>query len=164
MASVWAGLAAIWLVTSSCVLGGREQVLLPPTPPVVQVSMREYAFEYDPNVPLGRVVFDVLNVGTRDHALTFIKLPEDYPPIDEQLRGEERRPAEIVARVPSRPAGQGSRFAVDIEPGRYAMVCFVTDPDGVFHGLKGMNSEFRVPEPPGRPRVTTTRTPTTPPG
>jgi hypothetical protein len=124
--------------------------------------MREYRFEYDPAIPPGRVVFDVSNAGTVDHALTFIKLPDDYPPINEQLQGDERRPAALIARVPSRPPGAGSRFAVDLEPSRYAMVCFVEGPDGVFYGRKGMNSEFRVIERPGtRPRATAATTTTT---
>jgi hypothetical protein len=40
--------------------------------------------------------------------------------------------------------GKSDAFAVDLAPGRYAMVDFVRDREGVINGLKGMNSEFRV--------------------
>lgn len=106
--------------------------------------MAEYRFSFSPNVPAGRVVFDVDNVGAIDHALTLIELPDDYPPLDEQLHSEVRRGAATIARVPARPPGGGSRFAVDLHPGRYGLVCFLTDADGVIHALKGMNAEFRV--------------------
>ena len=117
---------------------------LPSPPATVALTMREYRFDFEPDVPSGRVVFDVANAGAADHALTLIRLPEDYPPIDAQLHSDERRPAATLARVPATAPGGGSHFAVDLVPGRYAMVCFVTDADGVIHGLKGMNAEFRV--------------------
>jgi hypothetical protein len=110
----------------------------------VDVVMREYRFDYAKNVPPGRVVFRVRNEGTLEHSLTLIGLPEDYPPIDEQLHSETRRGAPTLALVPVRRPGTGSSFAVDLVPGRYAFVCFVQDADGVLHALKGMNSEFRI--------------------
>ncbi len=137
--------AALGLLATSCVLGGSSSSApLPPAPPTVTVTMRDYRFETPGQVPRGRVVFRVENEGTMNHALTLVSLPEDYPPIDEQLRSDVRRGAPTIARVPSWPPGHGSTFAVDLAPGRYAMVCFVTDPDGVIHGRKGMSAEVRV--------------------
>ena len=117
---------------------------MPPPPGSVKVRMAEYRFELAPVAPRGRVVFNVDNVGAVDHALTLIELPEDFPPLDEQLHSDMRRGVATLARVPARPPGGGSRFAVDLPPGRYGLVCFVADPDGVLHALKGMNAEFRV--------------------
>ena len=106
--------------------------------------MREYRFELDPQIPRGRVVFRVANAGSLEHALTLISLADDVPPLDEQLHSESRRGTPTIARVPARPPGGQTKFAVDLAPGRYGLVCFVVDPDGVMHGLKGMNAEFRV--------------------
>ena len=117
---------------------------MPPQPGLVKVAMKEYRFDFDPHVPAGRVVFQVDNVGAIEHALTLIQIPDDYPPLDEQLHSTERRGAATIGRVPARPPGGGSRFAVDLAPGRYGFVCFVADADGVIHALKGMNAEFRV--------------------
>jgi hypothetical protein len=95
-------------------------------------------------VPAGRVVFRVDNVGTLEHSLTLIAIPEDYPPLDEQLHGETRRGATTIQVLPRRKPGVPGTFAADLRPGRYGFVCFVEDPDGVNHALKGMNAEFRV--------------------
>jgi hypothetical protein len=46
-----------------------------------------------------------------------------------------------VADVP--PGGNGA-VAVDLGPGRYALICFLTDDDGQSHALKGMATEFRI--------------------
>jgi hypothetical protein len=110
----------------------------------VRITMREYRFDFDPQIPRGRVVFRVDNAGSIEHALTLIGLADDVPPLDEQLRSENRRGAPTFARVPSRPPGVRTKFAVDLAPGRYGLICFVVDPDGVMHGIKGMAAEFRV--------------------
>ena len=138
-------LAVLCVVATSCVVGDRSSAdPLPPAPARVAITMHDYRFEIGGPVPTGRVIFEVTNRGTMTHSLSLIALPEDFPPIDEQLRGDVRRGAPTVARVPARPPGTGSRFALDAAPGRYALVCFIADPDGVIHGAKGMNAEFRI--------------------
>jgi hypothetical protein len=106
--------------------------------------MSDYAFQHPPDVAPGRVVFRISNAGSRTHSMVLVELPEDLPPIREQLRSDVRQPVDNLARLPDRPAGSRDTFAVDLVPGRYGMVCFVADPDGVSHALKGMSSEFRV--------------------
>lgn len=107
--------------------------------------MREYGFQYDArSMPRGRVIFRVRNLGHRRHELIFVSLPEDFPPIDVQLRSKTRRALGTVARLhPLRP-GTDDAVAVDLAPGRYAMLSFLRDPRGVPEARKGMNSEFRV--------------------
>lgn len=124
------------------------------TPPVVVVTMRDVGggrLEYDHRVPGGRVVFRIVNAGRSTHRLALFPLPDDFPPIDEQLRGAERRPITPFAGVPDHLPGESATFAVDLQPGhRYAMVDFSQDLDGVSQALKGMSSEFRTigPNPP----------------
>lgn len=107
--------------------------------------MTEYRFTHPPEMPPGRMVFRVVNAGAEPHSLVLVGLEEDVPPIDEQLRSPNRRGAATFAQLPSRPPGSRDTFAVDLEPGRYAFICFVQGSDGVSHALKGMSSEFRVP-------------------
>jgi hypothetical protein len=107
--------------------------------------MTDYRFEHQAEVPPGRTVFRVVNAGAEPHSLVLVSLAEDVPPIDEQLRSPNRRGASTFAHVPERPSGSRDIFAVDLEPGRYAFICFVTASDGVSHSVKGMSSEFRVP-------------------
>lgn len=138
------GLAAWALVASGCVPRPQAEPPLPPPPAVVEVTLADYRFELAGEVPPGRVVFNAYNRGTVDHSLTLIVLPEDFPPLDEQLRGDTRRPVTNLALLPRRPPGERGTFAVDLVPGRYGLVCFVPGPDGVAHGVRGMNAEFRV--------------------
>ncbi len=76
--------------------------------------------------------------------MTIERLPEDFPPIDKQLRSKTRRAAPTVAYHHPLGPGASDAIALDLTPGRYAMVCFIEGRDGTPHGLKGMNSEFRV--------------------
>lgn len=118
---------------------------LPAAPAVLDVSMGEYRFDYATPVPPGRVDVRAANVGQVDHELVLVVLPPDFPlTIDEQLRGDERQAFPTRAYLPPRPPGARGTFAVDLEPGRYALICFVPGPDGEAHARKGMSSEFRV--------------------
>ncbi len=113
------------------------------------VTMHDYRFDYDPAIPSGRVVLRIHNAGDAPHHLTLFPLPEDFPPIDEQLRGEQRRFLEPFASIYERAPGDIGTFAVDLEPGtRYAMVCYLEADDGEPHWMKGMVSEFRTPSTP----------------
>lgn len=109
--------------------------------------MDEYRFEHDLPVPAGRVIFRIRNVGSITHRLAVVPLPEDFPPIQEQLLGTERRFIGPVAGIYERRPGSTGTFAVDLAPGqRYAMICFVVDLDEKSHAVKGMTSEFRAGE------------------
>jgi len=122
--------------------------------------MADYRFEYDPIVPSGRVIFRATNVGTVPHQLFLLPLTEDFPLIDVQLNGPERRILTPFAEMPAQQPGVTAAFAVDLVAGqRYALICFMRDADGKSHTAKGMSSEFRAggvapptsstPKPPG---------------
>ena len=141
-AALAAGLA---LAAPSCVAGDRSAAQpLPPPAATVAATLHDYRFELSGELPMGRVIVEVANRGTMNHALTLIEVPDDVASLDEQLRGGERRGVGTIARVPARPPGDGTRFAVDLRPGRYGLICLVADADGLTHGQKGMNLEFRV--------------------
>jgi len=124
--------------------GSSPSTYLAPAPAVVNVAMRDYRFDYNPAIPAGPVVFRVSNQGRLDHELLLTVLPEGFPPIDAQLHGSIRRPLGILGQLPRRRPGISGTFAVDLAPGRYAMISFVAGTDGVQDDLKGMSSEFRV--------------------
>lgn len=126
---------------------------LPGSPPVAVVTTGEYRFQHDGVIPGGRVVFQVRNEGSLWHQLSILPLSDDLPPIDQQLKGSERSVIRPFAGVAPQPPGDGGSFAVDLERGqRYALVCFVRDPDNATHAVKGMSLEFRTPAgAPGRP-------------
>lgn len=134
------GLSVAALLFGAC---GTETAL-PKPPTIVDVSMNEFNFTVRPTAPRGRAVFQVSNRGRLDHQLTLEKLPDDFPPIGKQLQSSVRRAAPTVAVMPMRAPGETASFAVDLKPGRYAMVSFLTDADGVNQALKGMSAEIRV--------------------
>jgi len=118
---------------------------LPGRAALVDVAMHDYNFTSPPVVPRGRVVFRAANAGRVQHELVLVSLPADFPlTIDAQLHSEQRRAFPPVGLLPPRAPGRSGAFAVDVSPGRYAMICFVRDPDGRQHSLKGMSAEFRV--------------------
>lgn len=106
--------------------------------------MSEYRFDHPAEMHHGRTVFELRNAGTVTHELVLVALPEDFPPIQEQLRAPERRGVDTVVAIHDRAPGTRDVFAAELRPGRYGFICFVRDTDGVPHSLKGMTSEFRV--------------------
>jgi len=132
--------AVVGLLAAGC---HPAPALLPPPPATVEVSMSEYRFDHRP-VPAGRVVFRLGNVGRIPHRFALVPLPEDFPPIEQQLHGEEREVVEPLASVPDVPPGGRGIVAADVKQGRWAMICFIVDPDGTSHALKGMATEFRI--------------------
>lgn len=125
-------------------LGSGSSQALPPPPRRFDITMQEYAFDHLPVAPSGRVVVQVHNAGSLPHQLVLVKLPEDLPPLAEQLRSDTRQAVDTLANLTDRPAGSRNTIAVDLDPGRYGLVCFLRDPDGLQHHAKGMSSEFRV--------------------
>ncbi len=107
--------------------------------------MREYRFDYDTAIPTGRVVFRAINAGTLLHRVVVFQMPDDLPPIDELLRNSGRRILVPLAGIPPQLPGASGTFALDLGPGRYAIICtLVSRDDNETHALKGMASEFRV--------------------
>lgn len=114
--------------------------------------MQDYAFEFDAPQQAGRVVFELTNDGDELHDVNLLPLPEDTPPIDEQLHGDQRRQVRNFAEVQPLQPGETGTFAVDLEPGRrYALICFQTDDGDRPHALQGMNAEFRAGGPDADP-------------
>ncbi len=149
----WAGIVAIVVVVAGLAL--RRPTVpkpAPPSPHVVVVSMQEYSLHFEPTIPSGRVVFRFENEGRMNHRPILVPLNEDLPPIDEQLRGTNRRASRPFAAVRSLAPGERGTFAVDLIPGqRYAIVDFEQGPDNQIHALKGMAKEFRPDGPSGSP-------------
>lgn len=131
--------AAIVLALSGC-----GSAALPPSASVISVRMTEYRFMAPSSAAAGRTIFHVVNGGRIEHSLTLEKLPGDFPPINVQLHSKVRRGAPAVAIMPPLCPGGRNTFAVDLTPGRYAILSAVVGRDGVVDALKGMAAEIRV--------------------
>lgn len=132
---------------------------LPASVQVVRVTMREYGFDFRPPAQAGRTVFRVHNAGREGHRFGLFPLPEDMPPIDQQIHGPVRRTINPLADVPQNratlPAGGDLTVAVDLVPGRrYAILDLNAGPDGRGYASLGMDAEFRASGAPTPPPTT----------
>jgi len=139
--TLFIGLSAGLILLIAC---GPDKAALPKGPQRISVSMTEYRFSYAENLRAGRVFFVISNKGLLVHHMSLSALPDDFPPLSEQLKGAVRRSIVPLAAIPDLPPGDAATLAVDLRPGRYGLLCFVVDGDHVSHAVKGMVSEFRV--------------------
>lgn len=148
MVGVWllAGVAVTGCGSSAEPAGGSTGGQgWPPSVVEIDVTLRDDAIEVERPVPAGRVVFRVHNSGSERHRVTLMPLPEDLPPLAQQLAGDERVSVSPQGATNTRPPGAGTAFAVDLEPGRrYGLVCFEKTDDGTVHARTGENAEFRA--------------------
>lgn len=139
--------AAILLLVGCSPLGSSGAPL-PGSAPIVTVTMDEYRVDVPRSLPAGRVVFRIVNAGDEAHEPEFVPLPEDMPPINEQLQGDQRAAIAPFAGIPPVEPGETGTFAVDLVPNvRYAFICFARTADGQLHARLGESAEFRAGQP-----------------
>ncbi|MGH8932865.1 MAG: hypothetical protein ACRDZO_20150 [Egibacteraceae bacterium] len=123
----------------------------------VSVGATDYAYEDVPGtVPAGTVSFDITNRSENEiHEMAILKKADGVTePIQELLESSNGAPPQsttLVADGLAQP-GDSSYEVVDLQPGNYAMVCFVhvgathqnPQGDGPQHHAKGMVVEFTV--------------------
>ena len=108
--------------------------------------MTEFRIGHQPaELGPGRVVLEVDNAGQVGHQLTLFRIPDELPgTLNAQLHSPRRLPTSPLAVLPSLEPGKNTSIALDLQPGRYGLVCFLKGPDGTVHALLGMNAELRV--------------------
>jgi hypothetical protein len=119
---------------------------------VLDVVARDYAFDLAADtVPAGRTLVRLKNAGTELHHVILLKLDGGRHVNDlfEAMKagGPAAKPPAWVHEVggPNAPAPGGiSEGAVTLEPGTYAMLCFIPSKDGTPHVMKGMAKELTV--------------------
>lgn len=124
---------------------------LPAGATTIAVDLNEFSFELDEStIPAtGTFSFSANNAGAQPHELALAKIPEDAV-IEELLTSEEDVPGfEFIGGVGPFESGDSGALvlAERLDPGRYAMVCFLpdtSDPEETPHAFKGMVKEFRV--------------------
>lgn len=125
---------------------------------MIHVDVNEFAFGVaDSDLVTaneqGLIGFEISNVGEQEHHFGLFRLPAEGD-AQELLAAEEEVPGLDVAGFtdPIAP-GETNRawvFIEPLDPGRYAMVCFLPDTaegaEGTPHAFKGMVHEFTIPE------------------
>ena len=120
----------------------------------VDLKLQEYAFVFDKSaVADGNFAFSITNTGTMEHEIDLAKIPQDTTVADLQKYAAQAGPdtppppgvTDILDVGPFGPGTQTTLvFTHPLAPGHYALLCFMTDADGIPHAAKGMIADFTV--------------------
>lgn len=118
-----------------------------PAPPAdAEVALVDYGFEVPQRVA-GDAVLEVHNRSRREpHEMVISRLDDGTTAGDVLDAFEAGRPppSTAVGGMQALPPGVGQRLQLDLEPGRYLLLCRVPSPDGTEHAHKGMVTEITV--------------------
>ncbi|MGH7718810.1 MAG: hypothetical protein ACREON_08205 [Gemmatimonadaceae bacterium] len=121
-------------------------------PNVVTITARDYEFDAPAQVPAGLTRIRLVNQGPELHHVQLVKLndgktmsdleavlsalPQGPPPAWMEEMGGPNTPA----------PGKESNATLNLEPGNYAILCWIPSPDGKPHIAKGMVRPLTVTE------------------
>ena len=136
--------AALVLVASAC---SGPNGPSPYSGPPIRIVGAEFSFDAPRSLPPGDIPIEFENRGKSIHELVIVRLDEESPATLEGLRREDIVESEIAGKVGPITTGEVERTRAELEPGRYGMACFVTDPEGkTTHAARGMVGGFVVEE------------------
>jgi len=122
-----------------------------PEPNVVTITTRDFAFEGPDTIPGGLTTLVLKNEGTTLHHVQLIRLTEgktfaDFGATMKSMKPTDPPPTwiEEAGGVNAPMPGAEASAMVNIEPGTYALICFVDTPDKVPHFAKGMMKALTV--------------------
>jgi uncharacterized cupredoxin-like copper-binding protein len=117
-------------------------------PATVTVITTDYSFDAPAELPAGLTTFHLVNRGPAIHHVQLARLGEGktFDEFMAALKAGGPPPKWVTMEGGPNPSevGDTSRTTVMLEPGNYAMLCFVPDPDGVPHVAKGMVRPLKV--------------------
>lgn len=124
----------------------------PPPAPTVDAELADFRFEMPDTLPAGEHTFRVSNDGAQPHELVLIQLMGNATPEDflawakDPANATGPPPAKMVGGITGIESGMAQSFNATLEPGRYAVLCFLPDIHGDHapHVTKGMIDEFTV--------------------
>jgi hypothetical protein len=113
---------------------------------VVAIDGDEYAFVMPDSIQGGWTTLELENVGEEPHEFALAKLEGDRTLADlRDVLGDpatqEQGPPEWVsirAGIPTLARAETASLAQQLEPGRYALICFLDGPNGRPHFVDGM--------------------------
>jgi hypothetical protein len=115
-------------------------------PADLTLTLQDHNFKLTAPIPAGRSTWLVRNGGTERHQALVVKLPDGVSEYAERnwiangKRGSE--PAQPIASVEVDP-GRDTRVHVDLAPGRYLLLCTMTEDEGRHFDL-GMIYRFTI--------------------
>lgn len=124
---------------------------VPATPPVITITAKDFSYEAPDTVTGGMVTLHLINKGPDLHHVQFIQLRENKTMADLDAAFKAMKPGQVLpswvhdVAGPNSPAPGGESTIIEnLEPGNYALVCFIPGADGVPHVMKGMIKPMTV--------------------
>jgi hypothetical protein len=112
------------------------------------LTLYDYNFDFDQPLKAGRRVILVRNTAGQFHEATLVKLPPNtaVTALTDWMAGGMKGPPPAMPHggVQALTPGEENLLTVDLEPGDYALYCFVPAPDGKDHVVHGMMKKFTV--------------------
>lgn len=112
-------------------------------PHQMTINATEYAFDAPDQVPAGLMTVHLVDNGAELHHVAFIKLNDGktMADVEQAMKSQGPSPSWAVdhggVNAPH-PGGGMATTTQMLEPGRYALMCFVPSADGTPHFAKGM--------------------------
>ncbi len=119
---------------------------------VLTVTASDYRFDAPAEIPAGLTTIRLINQGPSLHHIQLMKLEEGKALEDFLTALQEERPPTWAtpAGGPAPPEVGGTSTSIEaLEPGDYALICFIPAADGMPHVVKGMSRALKVVEPAG---------------
>ena len=114
----------------------------------VNLAMIDFAFGVPAFIPAGPQVWHFENVGDQWHEMAMVKVDDGTTTADIRaaMASGEEMSAQPAFTLPPLGAGLQSWVTLDLEPGTYALLCFLPDLNGDFspHMAHGMLQVFTV--------------------
>ena len=115
----------------------------------ITVTLSDYKFDFSAPLTAGKHTLKLVTAPGQPHEFTFFKLmpgktAADIPKyVETGMKGAP--PAMALGGVAGVAAGKASFYTVDLEPGEYAVVCFLEDAkDGKPHFVHGMIQQIKI--------------------
>lgn len=117
-------------------------------PADVQVTLRDYSFDFAPELTAGRHTLRVQNAAAQPHEVIVFKLAPGKTAQDLMAWMQTEQgapPAMPMGGTTLLSTGEVNQVTADFEPGEYALLCFVPDAkDGKPHVAHGMVRQITV--------------------
>jgi hypothetical protein len=119
------------------------------SPPVVEWDARDYSYTAPETLPSGWVTIRMMNHGPEPHHGQLLRLNDGVT--FEQFAAALQREGEAAVRLTTLVGGPAivdphrtDQVTLNLQPGTYALACFVPSPDGALHLTKGMLKRLEV--------------------
>lgn len=113
------------------------------------VALTDFAFGIPATVPAGKQTWKFVNKGPQEHEALVVMLAPGATAagvgawVDAGMKGPPQ--AMPMGGISPLAPGGASEVAFELKPGRYALICFLSDPkDGKEHWVHGMLKDFEV--------------------